>query len=87
MSSDLTIPPTLPNPDEVRGRIHAAFRELATQRAMLVEVFPLVDGAIDALSYISTKRMNDAGLTQEARDLQRARVVLGKVLNLLDPHR
>jgi hypothetical protein len=76
-----------PSPDEVRARINAALRELGEQRTMLIEVFPLVDAVADALSFISLKKLNDAGLNSEAIDLNRAKNTLDKALKLLEPHR
>lgn len=76
-----------PSPDEVKGRINAALRELAEQRTMLIEVFPLVDAVADALSFIPIKNLEAAGLMSEARDLHRAKNTLNKALKLLEPHR
>lgn len=76
-----------PSPDEVKGRINAALRELAEQRTMLIEVFPLIDAVADALSFIVVKKLSDAGLHSEATDLSRAKNTLAKALKLLEPHR
>lgn len=85
--SDTPEPPKQPSPDEVKGRINAALRELAAQRTMLIELFPLIDAVADALSFIPMKKLNEAGLTSEATDLNRAKNTLAKALKLLEPHR
>lgn len=76
-----------PSPDEEKARINAALKELAAQRTMLIEVFPLVDAVADALTFIQAKTLIDAGLPKEASDLDRAKRTLWKAIKLLEPHK